>query len=432
MRAFLLLLGVFWQKLAYKIGTSAYRYGIKAAAPWNAKARKMEHGRRDWPSRLQQAWQSPEPGHKTLWMHCASLGEFEQGRPVIEAYKAQFPDHNILLTFFSPSGYEIRKDYPLASLVTYLPYDSPDNARQFLDIIQPDLAIFVKYEFWAHYLTELQKRDIPSLLISAIFRAEQIFFKPYGGYFRSLLVSYDKIFVQNENSAKLLAQVNHQNTVVAGDTRFDRVIEIARNPKDLPEIKSFVNDKPTLVIGSSWPQDIDVLLPLIKKYNQQFKFIVAPHEIDATSVNELENQLAQIKSVRYTQLSSASNPSASVLIVDTIGMLSSLYQYASWAYIGGSFGKGLHNTLEAAVWGVPIFFGSKNYQKFAEAKGLINAGAAYPVTNSQELLQVFENLSIDSANYRKAGQASKKYVEQGAGATGMIIQYIKNLYERSE
>ena len=430
MRAFLLHLAVAWQKFIYSASLKGYNTALRLASPWHSKAKAMLDGRKNWTESLKQHWKwTKEP---TLWMHCASLGEFEQGRPVLEAYRKEYPEHKILLTFFSPSGYEIRKNYAGADYVTYLPFDSEENARLFLEIIQPDLAVFVKYEFWANYLQALRQKEIPCLLVSAIFRPNQLFFKSYGAYYRQLLGLYKRVFVQNKNSAELISAYTEYPPIIAGDTRFDRVLEITSSAKSIPEIEQYVQGKPAMVIGSSWPADIEVLMPIMEKYAGDIRFIIAPHEVDANAIQQLENQLQTLAKARYTQTQNFANLKASVLIIDTIGMLSSLYQYGKWAYVGGSFGKGLHNTLEAAVWGIPVFFGNRKYQKFDEALLLIDNGGAFPIQNSQELEGLLQKLLPEGQEYKKSASAAEQTVKQGGGATRLVMEYIANLYAGRE
>lgn len=412
------------QKWLYTLGMGGYKAALTLAAPLHPKAKKMLEGREQLLERIRLAMEKNT--RPVAWFHCASLGEFEQGRPVIEAFRESYPDYKIFLTFFSPSGYEIRKNYGGADWIFYLPLDSHTNARAFLASVKPTLAVFVKYEFWYYYLHELHTRRIPTLLISAIFRKDQLFFKPQGGFYRQMLGYFTQLFVQNKESANLLQQIGAKHTTVAGDTRFDRVLSISQQAKEIPLAKAFAGTTPVMVVGSSWQQDIAVLTPLVKQYRGRVKFIIAPHELDESGLKQTETELG-VTTVRFTGTTPEAAREADVLLVDTIGMLSSLYALGQWAYIGGSFGKGLHNTLEAAVWGIPIFFGNKNYLKFAEARSLLELGAARAVANSQELLGAFSVLFEEEEKRKEAGLAASRYVQQASGATAEIISYIKKL-----
>jgi len=360
--------------------------------------------------------------HPLIWFHCASLGEFEQGRPVLEKITAQFPQYKILLTFFSPSGYEVRKDYPGAHYIFYLPLDTPGNARQFLNLVNPTLAIFVKYEFWYYYLHQLKQRQIPTISISAIFRPDQLFFKPYGGFYRNILRCFTHIFTQNNFSADLLANINLSKVTVAGDTRFDRVLQTAATVRNIPVVEDFKQDSPLFIIGSSWPQDMEILLPFIQKWANQVKFIIAPHEIHEKELLKMETQLPD-QTIRYSQATQQKAADFRVLLIDNIGMLGSLYAYGNFAYIGGAFGKGLHNTLEAAVFGLPLFFGP-NYRKFQEAIDLVQLQVAFPIQNTAELTTTFARLYANNNLYQTTAAQAKNYVQTQAGATDIILKHL--------
>ena len=340
----------------YNLGLVLYVWAIALASPWHRKAKLWIDGRKGLFRRMKE---SIDPSARIIWIHAASLGEFEQGRPLIEKIRKEHPEYKILLTFFSPSGYEIRKNYDQADYIFYLPIDTPRKARRFLDIAHPEIAIFVKYEFWINLLTELRRRSIRSYIVSAIFRRNSIFFRPYGGMWRQALESFDVMFVQN---------------VVAGDTRFDRVAEIAAAAKKIDLIERFKGGTRLLIAGSTWGPDEDLLIRLIND-NPSVKFIVAPHEMDESRINRL---LAETLggAVRYTQCTAETSfDGKQLLVLDTVGILSSAYGYAEWGYIGGGFGVGIHNTLEAATFGLPIAFGP-NYEKFKEARDLVTLGAA--------------------------------------------------------
>ena len=359
---------------------------------------------------------------RVVWIHAASLGEFEQGRPVIERIKRDMPDASVVVTFFSPSGYEIRKNYPLADHIFYLPSDTPANVRRFIDAVRPDVAIFIKYEFWLNYLNELHCRAIPTYLISAIFRPTQVHFRPWGKMWRRALECYNTIFVQDKASKSLLEGVGYMHTVVAGDTRFDRVAEIARNAKRIPIIEQFTKGAPLFVAGSTWGKDEELLIELINAH-PDIRFVVAPHEMNEARMQHLEHSIHS-GVIRYTQTDETSDFSLTqVLILDTIGILSSAYGYARWAYIGGGFGVGIHNTLEAATFGLPIAFGP-NYHKFREARELIECGAAVSITSAAELKVWFAPLKADGAPLQKASSSARNYTKEHCGATETIIGHI--------
>lgn len=394
----------------YNIGIAMYSLLLRFASLFNAKAKLFVEGRQHI---FENIAQKLNPDDQPVWFHFASLGEFEQGRPVLENLKAADPQQKIVVTFFSPSGYEIRKNYALAD-VFYLPLDTAANAKKFVDIVNPKLAIFTKYEFWFHYFKALHTRAIPLYLISGIFRPDQAFFKGYGGFYRGMLKFVTHFFVQNEESVALLKSIGIHQVSLSGDTRFDRVYENAQHPKKLPEIEAFCGDSPIFIAGSTWPEDEKLLVALTEKY-PDWKFIIAPHEIGQSHIQEIENLFPQaIKfSVFKTQ---SSKLKAQVLIIDNIGMLSSLYQYAKVAYIGGGFGAGIHNTLEAAAFGLPVIFGPK-YDKFQEAKDLIEIGAARSISTSAELLEAAAHFVTNE----KAATAAQNYVNEKKGATEMIF-----------
>ncbi|MDR2936661.1 MAG: 3-deoxy-D-manno-octulosonic acid transferase, partial [Rikenellaceae bacterium] len=342
----------------YNIGIEAMVLGIRIAMPFSRKARLWCRGRkgvfRDMASRI-------DPSVPTAWFHAASLGEFEQGRPVIDAFRKAYPAYKILITFFSPSGYEVRKDFAGADYVFYLPADTPRNVRQFLRIVRPRVAMFIKYEFWANYLRLLRKSDARVYIISAIFRKDSVFFKPWGSFYRRLPDCFDQIFVQDKESVGLLEKIGIRNVTVAGDTRFDRVYSIASQAREIPEIAAFAaSGGKVLVAGSTWPPDEELLLELAHKYTD-LKFIIAPHEIESERIDRFI-AAARRPALRYSQLTPESDlAGAGILFIDTIGMLSSVYGYGHLAYIGGGFGAGIHNILEAATYGLPLVFGP-NYE----------------------------------------------------------------------
>ncbi|WP_104385316.1 3-deoxy-D-manno-octulosonic acid transferase [Sphingobacterium sp. HMA12] len=408
-------------RLLYSIGIFLYGLLLRILAPFHAKARLMVTGRKDWYLRMKQ---SVDSSQKHIWFHFASLGEFEQGRPVLEAVKNNYVDHKIIVTFYSPSGYEIRKNTNLADHVFYLPYDTAQNARLFLDLINPSFAVFTKYEYWYYYFEGLHSRSIPLFLVSAIFRPEQIFFQAYGAFFLRILVFVTYFFVQNEESVRLLKEYGIRNAGLAGDTRFDRVIDLPKGRKEIPLVADFVGTAPVLVAGSTWPEDENLLKELIQRF-PEYKLILAPHEInEAHIVNILNLWPAALRFSKMTEYDTVTLTEAKVLIIDNIGLLSSLYGYGQVAYIGGGFGVGIHNTLEAATYGMPVLFGP-NFKKFQEAKDLIEQGAGFSFAESKGLMDVFERLQ-DQSKRVEAAKSARQYVQQKAGATPIIMKYLKN------
>jgi 3-deoxy-D-manno-octulosonic-acid transferase len=405
----------------YNLGIYCLRLLFQIASLFNAKAKAFVSGRKSIFLNLRKTFADNQ--NPIIWVHCASLGEFEQGRPVIEALKREFVKHKILLTFFSPSGYEVRKNFPGADYVFYLPWDTTGNARKFVEIVNPALAIFIKYEFWYNFSTQLKSKNIPQLSVSSIFREDQVFFKPYGGLFRRTLKNFDYFFVQNETSVRLLRLIGIRNCMLAGDTRFDRVNEVVRKGEEISIAKAFKNNDKVLVAGSCWGEDLEVLIPFINE--NRMKFIIAPHEISEEFIADFEKSL-QVKSVRFSNAAQATVADAQVLIIDNVGMLSRLYQYGEFAYIGGGFGKGLHNILEAACYGIPILFGDKNYEKFQEANDLINRGGAFPVTSYTDLIAQFEMLNVPE-NFLLACEVTKAYVSENLGATEKVAAYCRKL-----
>ena len=401
----------------YNFCIAVYALLIRLVAPFNRKARLWCEGRKGLTERLQRAIGDAE---HIVWVHSSSLGEFEQGRPIVDYIRAHYPDYKILLTFFSPSGYEMRKNYPNADYVFYIPVDTRRRVRQFLDAVKPEVAIFVKNEFWLNMLAELRRRNIRTYLASAIFRRNSIFFNPVGDLWRKALRSFTTLFVQDEGSKALLAEIGVENVVVAGDTRFDRVSAIAEQAEKVEIVEQFKGDKRLFVAGSTWGSDEDILLPLINE-NPDIKFVIAPHEMDESRIERL---LREVKggAVRYTQLPS-DFADKQVLVLDTIGLLSRVYGSAEWAYVGGGFGVGIHSTLEAAVYGMPVAFGT-NYRKFREACDLIALGAGRSVRSAEELKAWFDELKSDKEYLARLSALAKVYVGQHRGATEKIVNEI--------
>nr|WP_271424146.1 glycosyltransferase N-terminal domain-containing protein [Aequorivita sinensis] len=361
---------------------------------------------------------------KTIWFHCASLGEFEQGVPIMEEMKKAKPDHKVIVSFFSPSGYEIKKNTSLADVVVYLPMDTPLNAKRFIDAIHPSLSIFVKYEFWPNYLLQLKKKNIPTLLVSGVFRDNQIFFKPYGGFMRKALKSFNHFFLQEENSVKLLNSIGFKNTTLSGDTRFDRVSHQIEMNNTLKFAKEFKGDSLCIVCGSTWPEDEAVLLDYINSAPRNVKFIIAPHKIEQSKIEAFTEKLYKQKVILHSQKDDVNLAEYSVLIIDCIGLLTKLYSYADIAYVGGAMGRtGLHNILEPATFGVPIIIG-KNYHEFPEAIRLRNLAGLFSISNPLELSDVLTKL-VSDANYRKkTGMISGHFVNSNTGATKKVLDYI--------
>ncbi len=429
--------------ILYNLAIQLMRCALRLAAVFHPKARAWIAGRQNWRARYRAAFQK---SGKVLWVHVASLGEFEQGRPIIEAFRETNPDWQIVLSFFSPSGFSIRKNYPHADFVCYLPADTRRNARDFLDIIQPDLVIFVKYEFWANFLFALKRRATPTLLVSALFRPGQPFFKWYGGFWRQMLGCFGHIFSQNEHSAHLLRSAGFENITVAGDTRIDRVLRLAEAVKKNAVVEAFLSAQPSppshppssprgngmgagssLIAGSTWPADEALLLPLLGDPAFAGRhMIIAPHEPSEKHLAQLTAQLTQ----PYLRYSACANgeaipDGARLLLIDNVGLLNTLYAYGRVAYIGGGFGKGIHNTLEPAAFGLPILFGPK-YEKFEEARQFVASGGAFPVHNAEELANALRKLQ-DPAFYAQASRAVRAFLEENRGATDAVLKHLAKL-----
>ncbi len=406
----------------YQIAIYAYSLLIGIVSFFNNKAKQWIAGRKNIFNKIAGRIDSRD---KIAWFHAASLGEFEQGRPVIEAFRQHFPGYKILLTFFSPSGYEIRKNYEGADYIFYLPIDTKRNAKRFIEIVNPEIAVFIKYEFWFNYLKELYKNDIPVIVISAIFRKEQHFFKWYGGWFGKMLKTITCFFVQNENSKKLLNSIGIENITVSGDTRFDRVSAIVKNVKSFPSVERFAGDKKVFLAGSTWPQDEELIHRLVSGFDGKMKFIIAPHEIHKDRIDSIVKLFSECKTVRYSE--TGENIDADILIIDGMGFLSGLYQYCHIAYIGGGFGKGIHNILEAATFGKPVIFGPE-YDKFQEAKDLVKLKGAFPVSTSKQLTEITGKLLNDHQYYNETGKICRNYVERKTGATSIIMKGIARIF----
>ncbi|THV58926.1 3-deoxy-D-manno-octulosonic acid transferase [Flagellimonas alvinocaridis] len=364
-------------------------------------------------------------GTKSIWMHVASLGEFEQGLPLLEQLRLQYPDHKLLLSFFSPSGYEVKKNTSAADVVVYLPMDTHSNASRFLDLVNPSLAIFVKYEIWPNYLHQLKKRNVPTILVSAIFSNRQIFFKPFGGFMRNSLKSFSHFFIQNETSKTLLASIGFTNSTLSGDTRFDRVHEILKRDNRLDFMEQFKGTQPCFVAGSTWPEDEKILVDYINSSDHDLKFVLAPHKIKPEHIERLMGSISK-KTICYSNMGNHPLSDYDVLIIDTIGLLTQIYSYANVAYVGGGFATGLHNTLEPAVYGIPVLIGP-HFKGFKEAEDLVELKGIIPISTSKEFALALDQLITDADFLEKTGKINATYILQNVGATPLIMQHIAHL-----
>ena len=413
--------------ILYDIGIFLYGLVAKLLSPFQRKAKKWVKGRKDLLQLLPKELHSKRiQKHELIWFHCSSLGEFEQGRPLIEAIKKNYPEEKILLTFFSPSGYDLQHKYELADIVTYLPLDTKKNAKEFVELVQPKLVFWVKYEFWYHFLAALHQRQIPVFLVSGIFRPNHFFFTPFGKTHLRCLSFFKHLFVQNTSSKKMLETVNIDHVTVAGDTRLDRVLTILKENKRFEEIEEFSNssDKPIIICGSTWPADEDIITQYINNYSTlPYRFIIAPHEIKSTNINSLQKKI-NIPSICYSEIIDnkfdGNIDQFEVLIIDNIGMLSASYRYGHIAYIGGAFGAGLHNILEPIVFGLPVIFG-KNYHKFDEAFTLVKNKGAFSIHNSEQFSEIIDQLS-QADFYEQTSSQARQYVIDNQGATEKILQ----------
>lgn len=407
----------------YNIAVKATESLLPLAGRYSEKLRKFSDGRNglfeDLASKI-------APGDKTIWFHAASLGEYEQAVPVILKVKEIFPGHKIVLSFFSPSGFEVKKNTSVADVVTYLPLDTPANAEKFLKVVHPDWALFIKYEFWPNFLQALKNSNIRSLLISGAFRENQLFFKPYGKWMRQYLEAFEFFFVQNKKSEQLLQQIGFENCKVSGDTRFDRVNAQLKQDNRLQFIEEFVGDKLCVVAGSTWPEDEDLIVDFINRNHQSVKFIIAPHAIKAEKIQGLQSKL-KADSLLFSEKEGKPLKDAGVFIIDTVGLLTKIYSYAHIAYVGGAAGNtGLHNILEPAAFGVPVVIGH-NFEKFPEAKELMEAGGLFSAENSTQANKIFHKLVNDREFREKTGSNSVAFIEQNKGATERIYNYfLKN------
>ena len=393
---------------------------LKLVALFSPKIKLFVEGRKSVFETLQTKLQKND---KTIWFHAASLGEYEQGLPVIQKVKEKHPNHKIVLTFFSPSGYEVRKNNTVADVTIYLPLDTKANAKQFLAIVHPEMAFFIKYEYWPNYLTELKKREIKTYLISGIFREKQSFFKWYGGFYRNALKSFNHFFVQNESSKELLKNIHFTNVTISGDTRFDRVVSILERDNSLDFIEQFKDKQTTIVIGSSWAKDEEILINYINSTTHEVKFIIAPHNIKGEQITHLKKQITK-KVALFSEKENTSLINCDVFIIDTIGILTKIYSYADIAYVGGGFGNpGVHNILEPATFGVPIVIGP-NYSHFAEATALVHQEGCISIKNQSELNQAFDLLLQNQDERYEKGHICSTFVQMNKGATSTILKHI--------
>lgn len=407
----------------YNIGIHLVQFGLKCASLFNEKIKKGTIGRQNTFAILQENLKAND---KTLWFHCASLGEYEQGLPVFTVIREHYKSHKIVLSFFSPSGYEIRKNSPVADVVIYLPIDTKNNAKRFLDLVKPELTVFVKYDIWPNFLDELKKRKLRAILISANFRANQSFFKFYGKPLRKALFAFEYIFTQNDTSKKLLESINYNNVTVSGDTRFDRVSSQLEQDNYLEFLEAFKQNKLCIVAGSTWPEDEALLIEFINnEAPKDFKFIIAPHNIKRGQIKNLQEKLL-VKSVLFSEKESVPLNDAQVFIVDTIGILSKIYSYADIAFVGGAVGTtGLHNTLEPAVFGIPIIIGN-NYSKFPEAKDMISFNGVFSISNQKELNSILTELIRNPEKRSLSGNNNLNYIKKNRGALNKIINYLRS------
>lgn len=404
--------------LVYNLGMHLLGAIIRFVALFNQKARRWVVGRK---GQFKTILNQLSENEKTVWVHCASLGEFEQGRPLIDEIKLRFPHKKIVLTFFSPSGYEVRKNYPNADHVFYLPLDTYRKARKFIKMINPEIVFFIKYEYWYNLLKLLNRKNIPVYFVSAIFRPDQLFFKSYGKWYRKLLRLATHFFVQTESSANLLKSINISNYTITGDTRFDRVAHVAENVKSLPVVESFVDNYPVIVAGSTWKAE-DALLRQYLRINPTVKVILVPHEVENGSVDRIMQQYTDL-AIQYSKANKSNVQNKRVLVVDCYGVLTSLYQYGTIAIIGGGFGVGIHNVLEPATFGLPIIFGPK-YEQFNEAVDLLNQNSAFVVNNIEEFNLVLNHLLKHNEIIQKISLQTKEYVQRNVGATKLILDTV--------
>ena len=406
-------------KWLYNLGILGYYLLVKIVSLRNSKARKWIDGRKDIFKRLSE---TIIPGEPILWFHASSLGEFEQGRPVIESIKILQPRYKILLTFFSPSGYELRKNYKYADYIFYLPLDTKKNAVRFIDIVRPEKAFFIKYEFWYHFLTQLKEAGVPTYIFSALFRPSQVFFKPWGRWYLKAINAYEHIFVQNQESFEILHRYGFNNVSLCGDTRLDRVGQIADGAPRLNKLELFCGRQKAIIAGSTWKEDEDLFIPYINRCSTGVKFVIAPHEVTPQSLERISGALDKSFAF-YSTAKLEMLASADVLIVDGYGYLDSIYRYGMLAYVGGGFTSGIHSILEPAVFGLPVIFGP-DYQKFQEAHDMLNLGAANCINNYDELEYQIDSYQTNPNKLLSASEIARSYVDKNRGASKEILKYL--------
>jgi 3-deoxy-D-manno-octulosonic-acid transferase len=404
----------------YNLIIYLYQLGVIVLSLFDEKVRKMWRGERE---AIRVLREKVDPAAQYVWFHAASLGEFEQGRPLMEQLRRDHPEYKILLTFFSPSGYEVRKNYEGADIICYLPLDTITNARRFLRTIRPVMAFFIKYEFWYNYLHILRHRGVPVYSVSSIFRPGQIFFRWYGRQYAHVLKCFSHFYVQNEVSRELLAKIGIKDVTIVGDTRFDRVLQIKEAAKQLPVVEQFKGNSKCFIAGSSWQPDEEIFIPWLNEH-KDWKVVIAPHVIGEDHLQQIEKMLEGRKVVRYTEATEENAKGAEVLIVNCFGLLSSIYHYADVTYVGGGFGVGIHNTLEAAVWDVPVFFGPNN-QRFQEAQGLKNCGGGLEIANADDFLRYMKGFEEHPELMKELGEKAGQYVASLAGATQKVLSFVK-------
>jgi len=407
----------------YRVVISCFRLGLWISFPFSRKTRKFLRSRRGNFQKIEEFSKVRNPRQPAFWFHCASLGEFEQGRPVMEALKSRNPRIQIILTFFSPSGYKVRKNYEGADLVCYLPLDGKRNATRFVRYVRPRAAFFIRYEFWYAYFSVLQENRVPILSVSTLFTADKFPFQWYGSFYKSILRKVTYYFAQDATTAELLRNIGIRRVSITGDTRFDRVAAICQHAPHHELVAAFKQNNPLMVVGSSWPQDLEVLLPFVKETLDQLKFVIAPHNIEEEEIQRIEKSIPY-KTLRYSKVKKETISNYRVLIIDNVGMLTSLYRYGNFAYVGGAFGKSLHNILEPATFGMPIFFGNKSYRHVNEANALLKQGVAFTVNDAAELREKFMRIWNDVPLQQRIAEDGRKYVQENTGATADVVEYV--------
>jgi len=409
-------------RFLYNILINIAWVGLKVVALFNAKIKLFVKGRKNSFAILKEKIAS---NSKSIWVHVASLGEFEQGLPILERLRTKYPEHKLVLSFFSPSGYEVKKNTTVADVVVYLPMDSNSKVKRFLNLINPELAIFVKYEVWPNYLYHLKKRKIPTILVSAIFSKRQIYFKSYGRFMRKSLDTFSHFFVQDEKSKKLLESIGFNNATIGGDTRLDRVSEILKRNNQLDFMNRFKNNQLCLVAGSTWPEDEELLINHINNTKEKMKFVIAPHEIKPAHIEKITSAL-QKRTILYSEIGSQNLKEFDILVVDTIGLLTKIYSYANIAYVGGGFATGLHNTMEPAVFGIPIIIGPQ-FEGFKEAKDLVKEGGIIPISSQGSFNNLMSELLDNPVSIKNIGEINSNYINSNRGAANLIMQHISKI-----